>query len=214
MRANRRVRAHHRHFAVGQLRRLEQQRVGNADLADVVQRRRAAHQPDVVSREAERRRQLRDDVADAFGMPAGVVVAVFGRHRQPLEHLDARFFELLRAAVHGFEQRAILLAHVLIEQPRLELIAHAQRQLGRDRTAWSGSRARRATTRDGAPSMRDVAGDHEHRQVFGDDPRMQRLEHVEAVAVRHVQVEDDQIGVHASASRVSSSRASVSVVTQ
>ena len=45
-----------------------------------------------------------------------------------------------------------------------------------------------------AASRRAIAGHHQHRQALVVDQRRQHLEHPEAVAVRHVQVGDHQVG--------------------
>ena len=129
MSADERVRAHHGHLLVGQPRRFEKQGIWNADLADVVHDRCAADEIHLFTVEAERFGQSSRQPFDAFGMPAGTVVTVFGGRRQPLEHLDARVLEFLGAPVDAFEQRAILFADIKVEQPRLELVADPESQL-------------------------------------------------------------------------------------
>ena len=121
------VRAHDRHLLVGQPRRFEEQRIGNADLADVVQRRGASDQRHFFTGEAERLRQAARQRADAFGMPAGARRRGIRRAVASRSSISTRVCSSSsRAPVNRFEQRAILFLDVLVEQPRLELVADPQ----------------------------------------------------------------------------------------
>ena len=73
-----------------------------ADLADVVQRRRAPDGPGQLAVEPERAREQRRGVRHALCVPVRVVIAVLADQRQALEVLQARGVQLVeRAAVCG-----------------------------------------------------------------------------------------------------------------
>ena len=113
----------------GQRAALEQDPVGNADLADVVQRCRLADQLDLVRPVPERRIQRGSRPAHALGVAPGVVVAVLGGARQALEHLEVRGLELLGALGDGALQPAVVLAQLEVQEAGLEQVRHAQQQL-------------------------------------------------------------------------------------
>jgi hypothetical protein len=187
------MRPHHRHFLVRQAGGLEQQRIGYPDFADVVQRRRPPDQADVVCRQAEHFCEAAGHRTDALGMLTRIVVPVFRGGRQPLEHLDARVLQLLRPSVDGFEQGAVLLANVLVEQPGLELIADAQRHLGE--IEGLGQKVPGAERQGAVLGLAgNVAAHHEHGQMVLDNALLERLDHCKSVAIRHVQIENDQVG--------------------
>ena len=71
-----------------ELARLEQDRVGNPDLADVVQGGRALDHLDQLLVQAQHSREQVRGVRDALGVPVGVVVAVLAHQRQALEVLS------------------------------------------------------------------------------------------------------------------------------
>ena len=96
-RADRRVRLHQLELLGGQLAQLQQDRIRNADLADVVQRRRAADQRHLRVGQSDLPREQRRHLADPLGVLPGVVVAELRRPRQPLDDLDLRRLELARA---------------------------------------------------------------------------------------------------------------------
>ena len=128
-----------------------------------------------------------------------------------LEHLDARFLELQRPAMHGLEERAILFADVLIQEPRLQLVAHAQRQLRQiERLGEKVARAERQRRGDAPRRELSPVTTSTGRCSFV-DPWLQHLQQLEAIAPRHVQVEDDQIGRRASAAAARAPVASASV---
>src|ERR1019366_10123326 len=65
---DRRVRLHHLELVGRQLARLQEDRVRDADLADVVERRSAADQLDILRRKVERRGDQRSAATDALGV--------------------------------------------------------------------------------------------------------------------------------------------------
>ena len=92
---------HHLPLGGGQLARLEEDLVGDADLADVVQRRGAPEQRGLVLAEAEAAGDQRGGPANALGVLVGGVVAVLGGDGEPLERLEAGFLERLGPLPHG-----------------------------------------------------------------------------------------------------------------
>ena len=81
-----------------QLTPLQQHRVGHAHLADVVKRRRAPDQLDVVFAEAQLAGNPRSGTTDTLGVLIRVVVPVLGRDREPLQDLESRRFERIGAS--------------------------------------------------------------------------------------------------------------------
>ena len=138
-------------------------------------------------------RQQRRHLADALGVLPGVVVAELRRARQPLDDLDLRRLELARALAHlGFEH-LVLTLDLQIEEPRLEQRADPQQHfVGVERLVDEVLRAARQRL---APRLRrHVAGQHQDRQVAGLGDLVELVHHLQAVHVRHVQVEQDQVG--------------------
>ena len=99
-------------LALGQLAQLEQDVVGHADLADVVQRRGEADRVHQVVGQAHRRGNPRRDRADALRVLHRVVVAELGGAAEPLENLELRVLEL------GAAQRDLLFEHVVLARER------------------------------------------------------------------------------------------------
>ena len=75
--------------------------VGDADLADVVERARVAQQLGLRRRHAHRERQTLAEAADALDVEAGLGVAPLDRHAQPLQYLDLGVAQLLRPLPHA-----------------------------------------------------------------------------------------------------------------
>ena len=85
---------------------LEQDVVGDRDLADVVQRRRLAQALDLFAAEPHTRRDLRGERADAFGVLGGLVIAILDRRGEQLQCLGASIVELERPLGDLFLERA------------------------------------------------------------------------------------------------------------
>ena len=92
--ADRRVQLHGREFVGGVLAGLQQQVVGDADLADVVQPGRLSDQRGLGRLEPEREREQLARAADPLGVLARRVVAVLGGEREPVEDLELGVLEL------------------------------------------------------------------------------------------------------------------------
>ena len=96
---------------------LEQHRVGDPDLADVVEERGLADERDVVVGKPEGGRDLRGGLADAAGVLLGFVVVVFGGEREPRDRLSPRLVELPGSARRRSAPAALLVAALaLFEQ--------------------------------------------------------------------------------------------------
>jgi hypothetical protein len=79
---------------VGEPARLEQDRVRDRDLADVVQRRRLAHEAHHVVADPDPGGQQRREVPDALRVLVRVVVAVLGGQRDPAQPVELRGLQL------------------------------------------------------------------------------------------------------------------------
>ena len=125
---------------------LQQDRVGDRDLADVVQRRGVAHQLAELAVEADLLGEQRREAPDALDVRAGVLVAELDRHREAPHGLRLRDLEL--------GERAVQLAGAVVD---LAL----QRARGRS--------PRRASRAGAAPASATTQIDGRERGVVGDD---------------------------------------------
>ena len=125
-------------------------------------------------------------------MLAGVVVAELRGLRQPLDDLDLRRLQLARALAHLRFEHLVLALDLQIEEPRLEQRADPEQDfVGVERLVdevFGAARQRLASC-----LRRHVAGEHQDRQVGGLDDLVELVHHCEAVQVRHVKVEQDEI---------------------
>ncbi len=96
-RPERGVAFHHVVLLRGQVSALEQDVVGDGDLADVVQRGRLAQTPDLLRAHSQTRADLRRKHSDSLRVLKGAVVAVLDRDGQQLQGLRARVVELARS---------------------------------------------------------------------------------------------------------------------
>ena len=181
-------------------RRLEQDGVGHADLADVVERRRALDHRRVAVAQAERPRQRAGQPADAARVLAGVVVAVLGGAGEAVDDLDVGAGERAGPLLDRQLEPLLLAFELGVELARDEQVADAQQRL--DAVERLGQEVARPHRQRALLDRRRVVGrDDQHRQVaLAGEQRPQRLHHLEAVEVRHVQVEDDEVRAARSAS--------------
>ena len=91
---------HDLEFLGGERPRLEQDRIGNRNLADVVQPRGHAELLAPLAVLVEFVGDFSREVADSNGVFAGVGVAEFGQHSETLECLELVFLEFVRAATN------------------------------------------------------------------------------------------------------------------
>ena len=135
-----------------------------------------------------------DEPADAARVLAGVVVAILGGARQAVDDLDVRAGEGARPLLDRLLEPLLLALELGVELARDQQVADAQQRL--DAVERLGQEVARAHRQRPLLDRRRVVGrDDQHRQVALDgEQRPQRLHHLEAVEVRHVQVEDDQVG--------------------
>ena len=98
LRADRGVGLHVLVLVVGQLAALGEHRVGDGDLADVVQGRGELDELELRVGQPEALGDLDRQVADPMRVPAGVVVVELGGRGEAGEHLELRLLELARGA--------------------------------------------------------------------------------------------------------------------
>ncbi len=122
--------------------RLEQDRVGDRDLADVVQRRRVAQALAELRVHADVFGQQHREAADALDVRAGVLVAELDRHRQALDGLGLSDLELRERA---FEVARAVLDLVLERDPIALAEVPAERRRGaREHDKTAGDEQRRS----------------------------------------------------------------------
>ena len=174
--------------------RLQQQVVGDADLADVVQPRGVADQRRLRRLEPQLEREQLARAADAVGVLARGVVAVLARERQPVEHLELGVLELGRPLLRRARAGDRCALQFDPQVARLQQVADAQQHLGDvDRLGQEIACAERERAALGV--RRDVGREHEHRhpvRLVGQEGDV--LEDLGAVAARHVPVEQQQVG--------------------
>ena len=137
--------------------------------------------------------QERRHLPDAVGVLAGVVVAELGGDRQPLDDLDLRLDQLARPLAHLGLEQLVLALDLDVEEARLEQRLDAQQQLvllERLVDEVLGAARQRLAPR----FRRQVARQDQDRQVRRLGDLVQLVHHLEPVHVRHVQVEQDEIG--------------------
>jgi hypothetical protein len=172
---------------------LEQDRIRDADLADVVQRRSARDQLVRVSGEAQHLTDAACDAADAKCVAARLVVAELRSPRQAIQDLEPRFLELLGPLGDALLERRVVLPHLLVQESRLEQVANPQTDFGR--TKWlrkevAGSGGECSPARLGGV----VARCDEDRQIRpGRQQFLDARDEVEAVQSAHPEVNNDQI---------------------
>src|SRR6185436_15673432 len=87
----------------------------------------------------------------------------------------------------------VLVANGAVERARLQQILNAQHDLGGIERLEQ--EILDATGQGTAPGVRvRVSGQHHHRQITGAEVRANRVEHGEAIELRHVQIEQHQVG--------------------
>ena len=104
---------------------LEQDRVRDGDLADVVQRRGVADVGDGELGEPEPLAEARRERRDALRVLARVVVAVLGREREPPQHLHPQGVEVAPAPDRQRGERGLEVARPALERRAVEQRAQA-----------------------------------------------------------------------------------------
>ena len=110
-RSYRRVRLHDAAFLVREGSGLEQDRIRNSDLSNVVKRRRATNQIDLARRQSNSCCNQRGEVSDPVRMLACIIVPKFSCSRQALEDLHLSLLELARTLGDSVLECFILLAN-------------------------------------------------------------------------------------------------------
>ena len=192
--AHARVRLHQVELFVGQVRVLQQDLVGDPDLADVVQRCGAAKDFDLGGAEPDRGGEQSGGAPDALSVLLRVVVAVLCRQRQALQQLEPGLFQVGGALADSLLEVLVAVEQLQLQAPRLEQVGDPQAHLDRlERLAQEvvGAGGQRALARrSGGVGRQDE--DRDARRPRGDGP--QDLHQLEAVRRRHLQVEQDQVG--------------------
>ena len=159
----------------GQARRLEQDRIGDADLADVVQVAAAIERRDLVFREAERPAERDREPGESLAVAVGVGIARVDRQRQALEDGFGRL-EVVGVALEAHQRR----------EPRVELLGIER--LGEKVVGADVNPAH-------AVLARVQAGNEDHRHQPGSRHHLQPRAHLEAVEPRQPDVEQDDVDV-------------------
>ncbi len=157
--------AHHAHLVVGELARLEQHRIGNGDLAHVVQRRGHLDDAHLLLRQAQLLGDQPGHVRHALQERAGAGVAVLDGARQPRQGLAFTLLDLVHARQQPLLQRerALLDAFALLTQ--LQQVGTARAQFARtdrldqeiDDARFQRRLADRLVADDGDQDDRDIA---------------------------------------------------------
>ncbi len=110
-----RVPAHHRHLFVVQLARLDQHRIRQGQLADVVQQRTEAQVAQRLAMHADQPRQTGGHAHHPIGMVAGFAVADVHRRHQHAQGLGVAVQQL---AVDGLQPAQVAADHPVQQRPR------------------------------------------------------------------------------------------------
>ena len=125
-------------------------------------------------------------------MVAGVVVTKLRGKGEPVDDLDLCALELARALAHLGLEHLVLALDLQIQEPGLEQRADPEHDfIARERLVqkvFGPTRQRLALG-----LLRDVAGEHQDREVGCLDDLVERVHHCEAVEMRHVKVEQDEV---------------------
>ncbi len=128
--ADRRVRLHLQELAVGQLGRLEQDSVGETDLAEIVEGRGAADQVGFVLGQSDGEGKDPGTPGNPPRVLTGVIVKILRRPGQTIEDLLPGFDELLGALPDTIFEFPILRFQPPVEHPGLEQVVDPQLDLG------------------------------------------------------------------------------------
>ncbi len=192
-RADRRVRLDERELCFGELPELQQDRVGDSDLADVVQGRRTTDQGHCCVGQPDLPRDQGGHAAHAFRVLSRVVVAELRGTCQAFDDLDLRRFELAGPLADLRLEHLVLALDLKIQEARFEQRADPEQDLvavERFVDEVLGAARQRLSTDLG----RHVARQHQDWQIARFGKLVQTVEHFQTVHVRHVQVQQDQIG--------------------
>ena len=151
----------------GERARLEQDRVGDRELADVMQGSGPAHASDRLGRKSQPGGEQRRRVADALRVLVGVVIAVLRGQRQPLNHLQASVIELMRALLDPVLQVVSVRLELELKLSQLEEVRDAQTHLLGIK--WLGQEVARAERQRLVLGLvAHVGGEHDNRARAGE----------------------------------------------
>ena len=196
------MRFHDGHFMRLETARLEQDMVGNAHLADVVQWRRLEQQFDILVRQKSAEagqvahffRQRLQVMRGAADMVARLAVARLGQRRHGVDGDVLQRLDLLHAALHLRFQILVLVAQKILH------LFH--RQLRLDARQHDGRGNRLGDVIDGAQRQAQLlvrhfahGRDKNHGNAGRGGTGLQRAADVVAAHARHHDVEQDQVGL-------------------
>ena len=179
-------------FLRGELPRFQQDAVGDADLAHVVQGAGVQQQLATPGAQAGGQAQGLTALAHADDVHAGFVVAVFAGAAQAADNLELGAVQLIRPLAHLGLHDVALPAVLPIEDAHLEKVAHpgqhlaALERLG-DEILGSQLQGLQAGRRV------QVGAEHQHGQEIVADSIGQGFEDLEAVHLRHADVEKHDV---------------------
>ena len=116
-----------------------------------------------------------------------LIVAKFGGGREPLQDLNMHVLELARALCHTLLESGV-------ERTRFQKILHAQQYFGR--VERLREKISDATGKCAALCViAGIGGQHQHWQIPCGKLGSDRIEHSESVEPRHLQIEQNEIGL-------------------
>mmetsp|Transcript_10422 Transcript_10422/g.42406 ORF Transcript_10422/g.42406 Transcript_10422/m.42406 type:complete len:382 (-) Transcript_10422:962-2107(-) len=184
---------HHLEFVRRELAGLEQDVVGDADLADVVQRRGMQQQVQFVVRQAEPAADELGVMGHAQDVGAGLGVTELRCPRQPQHGLQLAHAQRGGGPAHLERQVGRVLQQAGAGPREREQVAGAGRELDAiDRLGQEviGPAGQGAV----AGVLVGVGRDHQHRQLVTARAGAQPLHQLDAIQARHPVVQHDQVG--------------------
>jgi hypothetical protein len=172
---------------------LQQDRVWDADLADVVEWCGAAQQLHRLGIAVQLLGQQAGQQPHALGVPPGRVVAELRCPRQAVEDVAAGRLQLLRSLADQRLEAVVVVAQLPVQPARSQQVLDPQPDLvGLERLGDEvlGAPRERLLLR----LRRDVGGEHQDgEEVVGRGLGAQRRDHLQSGDARHVQVGADQV---------------------
>ena len=177
-----------------ELARLEQDGVGDTDLADVVHRAGIQDQVTLCLAPVQGPGQHGTDVAHPQDVVAGFLVPVLGGFAQTLDHLQPGAAQLFGLHPHHGVQGGGLVVQESVRQMHIQQVAHPHQQLG------AVERLGQVVAGPGTQGFKQVLlamlGRQDHdRWQQGRPQGLELLHDLKAIQVRHVQVEQDEVGL-------------------
>lgn len=181
------VRLHHPEFLVRQPSRFQQDGVGNRNLSDIVELRRAPDMLYIPNARREGAGEPRRLIAHASCVPSHVVIPQLRGLGEPFQHLHLRILEFPGALADSVLKRGRLIDERNVQVRR----ADANKDLG-DLERLRNEVVRTCLQRTRPHRTRYVHREHHDGKVlFGRNPLL--CKHVESIFMRHVEVQEHQV---------------------